>query len=94
MSTRFDPTGELAASIACYCIQKAQEALGQGVNASEGDYTWETFKKDSASCAKYIAERHPGGQSDPFRLACTNYATQVKKFLEWLASGRGKNDKV
>jgi hypothetical protein len=86
---KFDPFGEFSASIARYCIQKAQEALGQGVNASEGDYSWQTFAKDQASLAKSIADRHPGGQSDHYRLARTNYNRQASKFQEWLASGRG-----
>ena len=87
---RFDPHGEFAASIARYCIQKAQEALGQGVNASEGDYSWESFRKESSSLAKTIADKHPGGQADHYRLARNNYNKQAAKFVDWLASGRGK----
>jgi hypothetical protein len=88
--TRFDPTGEFAASITRYLIQKAQEALHQGVNASEGHFTWETFRRECGSLVQSIANKHPGGQSDPSRLARNNFKKQATKFTEWLASGRGK----
>lgn len=90
-NNRFDPSGQLSSSIARYCITKAQETLGQGISASEGDYSWETFKKDNSSLAQSIADKHPGGPGDHFRLARSNYNKQKDKFISWLASGRGKS---
>jgi hypothetical protein len=65
-STRFDPTGDFALSIVRYLIQKAKDALAQGINASEGDYSWQTFASEAESLVKSIAEKHPGGQHDEY----------------------------
>jgi hypothetical protein len=87
---KFDPTGDFACQIVRYLIHKAKEARDQGVNASEGDYTWKTFAKECESLARSIADNHPGGQSDNCRLARINFNRQATKFVDWLANGRGK----
>ena len=87
---KFDPTGDFACQIVRYLIHKAKEAQDQGVNASEGDYTWKTFAKECESLAQSIADNHPGGEGDNCRLARINYNKQATKFVDWLANGRGK----
>jgi hypothetical protein len=88
---RFDPQGEFSLSIARYLLQKAQEALGQGVSAKDADFAWETFRKECFTLAKSIADRHPGGKSDSFRLARVNFNKQASRFVQWLSSGRGRD---
>lgn len=87
---KFDPIGDFAVQIVRYLIHKAKEAITQGINASEGDYTWQTFVKESGSLAQSISDLHPGGQHDHQRLARVNFNRQATKFIRWLADGRGK----
>lgn len=87
---KFDPTGDFAAHIVRYLLQKAKEALGSGVSASEGDFTWQTFGKVNGPLAQSISDVHPGGQHDHQRLARVNYNRQASKFVRWLADGRGE----
>jgi hypothetical protein len=89
---KFDPTGDFACQIVRYLIHKAKEARDQGVNASEGDYTWKTFAKECESLARSISDNHPGGQGDNCRLARINFNRQATKFVDWLANGRGKQE--
>ena len=86
----FQPFGEFAKQIVFYLIQKANEAKESGINASEGDFSWDTFRSQNDSLCQAIAEKHPGGQSDNLRLCRNNFNTQKKRFTDWLASGRGK----
>jgi len=89
-SLRFDPNGDFSLNIHQYLLNKAKEGIELGVNGSEADYSWQTFFKECESLAKAIAHKHPGGQSDSFRLARTNFHRQASRFVNWLANGRGK----
>ena len=85
----FEPYGEFAKKITSYFVLKAKEAVEIGVNASEGDYSWKVFKKENPALVEAIADKHPGGESDRYRLVRDNHWKQLKRFKDWLSEGRG-----
>ena len=85
----FRPTGRFAIEIARHNLRKAKAAVREGLAASKGDYSWDTFKAECPELLAEIAQAHPGGSDDPNRLARDNIRKQTLKFVKWLETGEG-----
>ena len=95
---KFDNTGAHSLAYNRYYLEKALEAVADGLPANQGDFTYKTLASEIPRAVEACAKDHPGpdgtkpGQkADHPKLARENAWRQAKKFITWLETGAGKS---